>query len=76
MFLFGDDHHLAIYCIIANLRFSDPGILEFPKFAPMAIFLIRHTTPLIEKGICYGQLNIDVTESFEAEAGKYKKPCQ
>lgn len=32
------------------------------------IYLIRHTTPLIEKGICYGQLNIDVTDSFEAEA--------
>jgi alpha-ribazole phosphatase len=39
----------------------------------MAIFLIRHTTPLIEKGICYGQLNIDVTESFEAEAELIQK---
>lgn len=34
----------------------------------MSIYLIRHTTPLIEKGICYGQLNIDVTDTFEAEA--------
>jgi alpha-ribazole phosphatase len=36
----------------------------------MSIYLIRHTTPLIEKGICYGQLDIDVTESFHAEAGQ------
>lgn len=34
----------------------------------MSIFLIRHTTPLIEKGICYGQSDIDVTNSFLAEA--------
>jgi alpha-ribazole phosphatase len=32
------------------------------------IYLIRHTTPLIEKGLCYGQLDIDITDSFEAEA--------
>lgn len=34
----------------------------------MSIYLIRHTTPLIEKGLCYGQLDIDVTASFEEEA--------
>ncbi|OQP66833.1 hypothetical protein A3860_00230 [Niastella vici] len=34
----------------------------------MSIYLIRHTTPLIEKGVCYGQLNIDVTDTFESEA--------
>jgi alpha-ribazole phosphatase len=34
----------------------------------MSIYLIRHTTPLIEKGLCYGQLDIDVTGSFEEEA--------
>ncbi|THU41471.1 alpha-ribazole phosphatase [Niastella caeni] len=34
----------------------------------MAIYLVRHTTPLIEKGICYGQSQIDVTASFEEEA--------
>lgn len=34
----------------------------------MAIYLIRHTTPLIEKGICYGQSDIDVTDSFQTEA--------
>ncbi|OQP50887.1 hypothetical protein A4H97_03415 [Niastella yeongjuensis] len=37
------------------------------------IYLIRHTTPLIEKGICYGQLNIDVTDSFEAEASQIQQ---
>ncbi|NII23966.1 alpha-ribazole phosphatase [Pseudoflavitalea sp. X16] len=35
----------------------------------MSIYVIRHTTPLIEKGICYGQADIDVTEQFEEEAG-------
>ncbi len=34
----------------------------------MSIYLIRHTTPLIEKGLCYGQLDIDVTDSFHEEA--------
>jgi alpha-ribazole phosphatase len=38
----------------------------------MAIYLIRHTTPLIEKGICYGQSEIDVTDSFAAEAADIK----
>jgi alpha-ribazole phosphatase len=32
------------------------------------IYLIRHTTPAVEKGICYGQTDLDVTESFAAEA--------
>ncbi|WP_372795395.1 alpha-ribazole phosphatase [Lutibacter sp.] len=36
----------------------------------MEIYLIRHTTPNIEKNICYGQLDIDVTNSFENEASK------
>ncbi len=33
----------------------------------MEIYLIRHTTPLVEKGICYGQSDLDVTETFAAE---------
>jgi alpha-ribazole phosphatase len=32
------------------------------------IYLIRHTTPLVPKGICYGQTDLDVTESFIEEA--------
>lgn len=32
------------------------------------IYLIRHTTPLVAKGICYGQTDLDVTESFIPEA--------
>ena len=32
------------------------------------IFLIRHTTPAIAKGICYGQTDLDITESFMEEA--------
>ncbi len=32
------------------------------------IYLIRHTAPLVQKGICYGQSNLDVTETFVQEA--------
>jgi len=32
------------------------------------IYLIRHTAPAVEKGICYGQSDIDVKESFYDEA--------
>ncbi len=38
----------------------------------MEIYLIRHTTPKIEKGICYGQSDLDITESFEEELGFIK----
>jgi alpha-ribazole phosphatase len=31
------------------------------------IYLLRHTTPAVEKGICYGQTDLDVAESFEQE---------
>ncbi|MGY5355841.1 alpha-ribazole phosphatase [Wenyingzhuangia sp. IMCC45467] len=34
----------------------------------MNLYLIRHTTPDIAKGICYGQANIPVSESFEEES--------
>jgi alpha-ribazole phosphatase len=34
----------------------------------MEIYLIRHTTPLVAKGTCYGQTDLDVTETFEQEA--------
>ncbi len=33
----------------------------------MEVILIRHTTPKIEKGVCYGQSDINVEESFEKE---------
>ena len=33
----------------------------------MEIYLIRHTTPDIAKGICYGQTDLDVTDSFKEE---------
>lgn len=32
------------------------------------LYLIRHTTPAIAPGTCYGQLDVGVTESFTAEA--------
>ncbi|NCT94564.1 MAG: alpha-ribazole phosphatase [Chitinophagaceae bacterium] len=38
----------------------------------MAIYLIRHTTPDIPKGICYGQTDLDVVHSFEQEVALTK----
>lgn len=32
------------------------------------IYLIRHTTPAVARGICYGQTDLDVTETFAEEA--------
>ena len=34
----------------------------------MEIYLVRHTSPAIEKGICYGQTDLDLAETFEKEA--------
>lgn len=31
------------------------------------LYLIRHTTPAIPPGICYGQLDVDVADSFASE---------
>ena len=39
----------------------------------MEIYLVRHTTPAVEKGICYGQTDLDVTESFITEANIIKE---
>src|SRR5271155_6105875 len=36
----------------------------------MEVYLIRHTTPLIKKGVCYGQSDIPLAETFPVEAGK------
>ena len=33
----------------------------------MEIYLVRHTTPDIEKGICYGQADINLVNSYEDE---------
>jgi alpha-ribazole phosphatase len=38
----------------------------------MEIYLIRHTTPAIASGICYGQADIDMADSFEEEAKMIK----
>lgn len=34
----------------------------------MILYLIRHTTPDIEKGICYGQTDLPLADCFEDEA--------
>jgi alpha-ribazole phosphatase len=33
----------------------------------MELYLIRHTTPRVGKGICYGQSDVPLAESFDAE---------
>jgi len=33
----------------------------------MEVYLIRHTTPLIEQGICYGQSDLDLANTFPDE---------
>ena len=38
----------------------------------MEIYLIRHTTPLVAKGTCYGQTDLDITETFFEEASLIK----
>ncbi|WP_200979215.1 alpha-ribazole phosphatase [Echinicola sp. 20G] len=39
----------------------------------MEIHLIRHTTPQIAKGICYGQSDIEIADTFEEEVTLIKK---
>jgi alpha-ribazole phosphatase len=36
------------------------------------IYLIRHTKPLVDRGICYGQSDLDVVDTFESEAAIIK----
>lgn len=36
----------------------------------MELYLVRHTTPSIEKGICYGQSDLGITNTFEQEVEK------
>jgi len=37
------------------------------------VYLIRHTTPAVAKGICYGQTDLDITDSFEEEASTIRQ---
>ena len=39
----------------------------------MEIYLIRHTTPLIDKGICYGQSDLAVGNDFEKDSNEIIK---
>lgn len=39
----------------------------------MEIYLIRHTTPKVESGTCYGQADLDVIDTFEQEASIIKQ---
>jgi alpha-ribazole phosphatase len=39
----------------------------------MEIYLIRHTTPAVAKGICYGQTDLDLTDSLSDEAAVIRR---
>ena len=39
----------------------------------MEIYLIRHTAPDIEKGICYGQTDLELAHTFSVEAREVLK---
>jgi alpha-ribazole phosphatase len=60
-----------LWFVVCGLWFFG-GYNLIKSSSEMSIYLIRHTTPLIDKGICYGQSDIDVTESFDAEAAIIK----
>ncbi len=38
----------------------------------MELYLIRHTTPSVVNGTCYGQADLDVTDSFEEEVNSIR----
>ena len=42
----------------------------------MVIYLVRHTTPDVEKGVCYGQSDLGGTETFFAEGKEVKRRLQ
>ena len=39
----------------------------------MTIYIVRHTKPKIEMGICYGQTDLDVGDSFDQEITSLQK---
>ncbi len=39
----------------------------------MEIYLIRHTTPKVEKGVCYGFSDLEVADSYEEELSLLSK---
>jgi len=45
------------------LLFGNPWISELP----MRLIVIRHTKVAVESGICYGQSDVAVADSFEEE---------
>ena len=47
------------------------GILS-QHYLAMEIYLVRHTTPKIQKGICYGQSDLDLADTWTIEFKKLK----
>ncbi len=42
----------------------------------MEIYLIRHTSVAVEKGVCYGQKDVDLAESYPEELEEVKKQLE
>ena len=42
----------------------------------MELYLIRHTKPLVDKGVCYGFTDLDVADSFEEESLEVRRELQ
>ena len=52
---------------------ADRNHLLSRSYRLMEIYLIRHTTPDIEKGICYGQTDLELAKTFDTEAQRVLK---
>ena len=39
----------------------------------MNVYIIRHTSVAVPQGVCYGQTDVELTQSFEEEATEVKK---
>jgi alpha-ribazole phosphatase len=57
----------VIICEICGLNFFFANAKIIDVIRVMEIYLIRHTTPAVAKGICYGQTDLDVTGTFVDE---------
>ena len=46
---------------------GDGNCVLFFNTTDMEVYFIRHTTPLIAKGICYGQTDLELASTFQEE---------
>jgi len=55
-----------------KLRWTRSAMDSINYLSMKQIYLIRHSTPNVGKGVCYGQSDIDVIDSFADEAAVIK----